>query len=155
MIAHKKIEIFCGSGGVGKTTVSTSRAIHLANNGLNVLLITIDPAKRLKQLLNIEENHLGELTKIINEDIIDKNKSLTALLLSPKKTFQRILGDKINNNIIKSLTSPHGGMDEIAAVLEIQHHLNTNKFDVIVLDTPPGKHFIDFLESSKKNSFFL
>ena len=153
---NKKIEVFCGTGGVGKTTISASRALYLSSQKRKVLLITIDPAKRLKQVLGLEDSATGEITKIETSNFnLSDSGELHALLLSPEKTLNRILGRKTENNIISTLSKPYGGMNEIMAVLEVQHQLNKNEYDTIVLDTPPGKHFIDFLESSKKiQSFF-
>jgi anion-transporting ArsA/GET3 family ATPase len=153
---NKKIEVFCGTGGVGKTTISTSRALYLSSQKRKVLLITIDPAKRLKQVLGLTEQETGKVTKINNSSFgLSEDCELHALLLSPETTLNRILNNKTDNNIISTLSKPYGGMNEIMAVLEVQHQLNKNEFDTIVLDTPPGKHFIDFLESTRKiQSFF-
>jgi anion-transporting ArsA/GET3 family ATPase len=155
-VKNKKIEVFCGTGGVGKTTISTSRALYLSSQKKKVLLITIDPAKRLKQVLGIDEEETGEVTKIQTQKFgLSEECELYALLLSPESTLNRILKQDTDNNIIRTLSKPYGGMNEIMAVLEVQHHLNKNEYDTIVLDTPPGKHFIDFLESSRKiQSFF-
>lgn len=153
---QKKIEVFCGTGGVGKTTISTSRALHLCQQGRKILLITIDPAKRLKQVLGLQDEETGEVAKIKVENFgMETEHELHALLLSPEHTLNRILKNPTENNIIKTLSKPYGGMNEIMAVLEVQHQLNKNEYDTIVLDTPPGKHFIDFLESTRKiQSFF-
>ncbi len=148
IIPLKKIEIFCGTGGVGKTTVATARALHLAGQGQKVLLITIDPAKRLKQILSLKDNDDGEITSI-------SDLGFDAMLMSPKATFKKILKNEFESHIITNLARPHGGMNEIMSIIEVQYQLKKNLYDVIILDTPPGKHFLDFLESSEKIKNFF
>ncbi|EQC47249.1 ArsA-related P-loop ATPase [Bacteriovorax sp. Seq25_V] len=156
MLKNKRIEIFCGTGGVGKTTISTSRALHLAKQGRNTLLITIDPAKRLKQVLGIDEEEQGHVVPVSKDSFsIPENVKLDALLLDPSSTLERIVGEKLENDILRTLARPHGGLNEIMAVLEVQHHFNSRVYDTIVLDTPPGQHFIDFLEASRKIKQFF
>jgi anion-transporting ArsA/GET3 family ATPase len=77
------------------------------------------------------------------------------MLMSPRATFKKILKEDIESNIIKNLARPHGGMNEIMSIIEVQFQLKKNIYDVIVLDTPPGKHFLDFLESSEKIKNFF
>lgn len=154
-LATKSFEIFCGTGGVGKTTLATSRALALAENNLKVLLITIDPAKRLKDLLGLQSTEAGTVIQVNFEGI-----KLDALLMSPEKTIQRMAEtfntpDLANNRIVKILSRPYGGMNEILSMIEVQMQFDTGKYDVVILDTPPGAHFLDFLESLNKiKSFF-
>ena len=151
-MSGKPIEIFWGTGGVGKTTLATSRALYLARAGRRILLITIDPAKRLRQIIGAGE---GVPSRVSSEALGDAEGgfSFDALLFSPRTTFERIVGS--GSRIVNTLMRQHGGMNEIMAVIEIQHHLASGCYDTVVLDTPPGKHFIDFLESTQKiNSFF-
>ena len=154
-IKTKSFEIFCGTGGVGKTTLATSRAMVLASSGLRVLLITIDPARRLKDLLGLSGDAIGMVTPVNVSNI-----KMDALLMSPEKTIQRMAEkyhtpDLASNRIVKILSRPYGGMNEILSLVEVQMQFDSGNYDVIVLDTPPGAHFLDFLEGiGKIRSFF-
>lgn len=154
-ITTKSFEIFCGTGGVGKTTLATSRALSQASAGLRVLLVTIDPAKRLKDLLKLTGDSVGEVTTVTVNEI-----TLDALLMSPEKTILRMAHkyntpDLASNRIVKILSKPYGGMNEILSLVEVQMQFDSGNYDVIVLDTPPGAHFLDFLEGiGKIRSFF-
>lgn len=154
-LSTKSFEIFCGTGGVGKTTLATARALSLSQSGNRVLLITIDPAKRLKDLLGLQGDAVGEVTPVELE-----GAKLDALLMSPEKTIGRMAKkyqtpDLANNRIVQILSKPYGGMNEILSMVEVQMQFETGLYDVVVLDTPPGAHFLDFLESlGKIKSFF-
>jgi anion-transporting ArsA/GET3 family ATPase len=160
-LPKKQVELFCGTGGVGKTTVATGRALALAIEGRRVLLITIDPAKRLKQILNLPDVDDGAVNTV-TLDLFgeDKTQSFDAMLMSPGATLKRIAVEKgleaeFESTIIKTLSRPYGGMNEIMSIIEVQYQLERGLYDTIILDTPPGKHFIDFLESSEKIKNFF
>lgn len=152
-IQMKQVEIFSGTGGVGKTTLATSRALYLAEMGKKVLLITIDPAKRLKEIMGIKDSQAGEIVKVTNP--FELNCELDVELMSAHQTIKRIAAkseseEVLNSRILKILTKPYGGLNEILALVELQLNLEKNIYDVIVLDTPPGSHFLDFLEGIDK-----
>ena len=156
----KKFEIFSGTGGVGKTTIATSRALHLAKKGRRVLLITIDPSKRLKDLLSLKDSEAGKVINIENPLNIGQDIKLDALLMSPDQTMKKIAqkskSEKIKDNrIIKILSKPYGGLNEILSIVELQIQLDSGLYQTIVLDTPPGSHFLDFLESTNKIQTFF
>lgn len=167
MLQDKRIDIFCGTGGVGKTTLATARALSLALSGKRVLLITIDPAKRLKQVLGIDDHQSGAIhtvpiNKLTQDHSDESQQSFDALLMSPMDTLKKIIPDHqeqaenpFKNPILNILARPNGGMNEILAIIEVQLQLETGKYDCIVLDTPPGKHFIDFLNSAQKIKQFF
>ena len=156
----KQFEIFGGTGGVGKTTLATSRALYLAGQGEKVLLITIDPSKRLKELLKLTENDFGEVITIDSLDGIENIKPFDALLMNPQNSMKRIAEITKNpsfqtNRILKILSKPYGGLNEILSVIEVNERYKEGKYTSIILDTPPGSHFLDFLESINKiNAFF-
>lgn len=149
----KQVEIFSGTGGVGKTTLATSRALFLAEQGKKVLLITIDPAKRLKEIMGLDDTQAGEIVSI--QKPFDLDCELDVELMSAHQTIRRIAAkseseEVLNSRILRILTKPYGGLNEILALVELQLNLEKNIYDVIVLDTPPGSHFLDFLEGIDK-----
>lgn len=160
-IPQKQVELFCGTGGVGKTTIATARALNLATQKKKVLLITIDPAKRLKQILNLADGDNGEIHTVKGDLFqVDESISFDAMLMSPGATLNRIakergLEKEFQSRIIKTLSRPYAGMNEIMSIIEVQYQIEKKHYDTIILDTPPGNHFIDFLESSQKiRNFF-
>lgn len=156
MVDNKRIEIFCGTGGVGKTTIAASRALYHARRGKNVLLMTIDPSLRLKQLFSLEDEDAGSPKEIAPSSLEISGGNLSVLLMDNEKTLQYALGQqKIENHILKSLSKPYSGMNEILSLIELNRHINDERFEHIILDTPPGKHFLDFIEAAEKiNNFF-
>jgi anion-transporting ArsA/GET3 family ATPase len=144
-----------GSGGVGKTTSAAAIAIALAQQGKKVVVITVDPARRLAQVLGLDSlsndakkvishNNGGELWALW----LDANKALDDLV---KKHASRLSSvDKVlNNRLFKIIQSQLGGVEEYLGVEKVLALGKSGHFDVCVLDTPPSRHAIDFLESPR------
>lgn len=160
-VPFKQFNIFFGTGGVGKTTLATARAVQLALEGKKVLLMTIDPAKRLKEVLGLNDDAAGNVVQINKLPGIGSFPvPLNALLMSSTHTLSRMsksvgVPELSQNRIVSILTRPNGGMNEILAIIELQEQIDSGKYDCVVLDTPPGPHFLDFLEGIDKiRSFF-
>ncbi len=154
----KKIYLFIGGGGVGKTTIAASFAVLCAREyNLNTLVMTFDPSLRLKDSLGISEKASGEIVKVEN--------NLFASLLDAKKTFdnvvkryapdqksaERILQNRYYNHLAGSLS----GMIEYMAVEKLYEVWSENKFDTIIVDTPPTRNALDFLNAPKRIVTFI
>lgn len=157
----KRFEIFFGTGGVGKTTLATARAVDLALQGKKVLLMTIDPSKRLKDILGLKDEDSGELCEVKElAGLTPFVQPMNALLMNPQKTIAR-MGDMAgvselkSNRIVEILTKPYGGMNEILALIELKIRIDEQSYDCVVLDTPPGSHFLDFLDAIDKIKQFF
>ena len=148
-----RLHLFLGNGGVGKTTLSAAWALSLAEQGLKVALITIDPAKRLAQSLGLD--HLsGSLSQT------PLNKNLWAMMLDRETTSHRLvntyasspdIGQKIiNNRYFKAFSTSLAGAQELMAIHELYQAISCGDYDVVVLDTPPSQHALDLLEVPKR-----
>lgn len=168
LLRRKQIVICCGSGGVGKTTVSAALGVQAALLGKKALALTVDPAKRLADSLGLKE--LGnEQTRLPQERFrlcgLDPPGSLHAMMLDTKRTFDELIEryapseevarNILNNPFYRNLSSAMAGSHEYLAMEKLyQLHLS-GRYDLIVLDTPPTKHAMDFLEApSRVRAFF-
>lgn len=141
--------VFVGCGGVGKTTVSAAWSLALAQQGVRVALITIDPARRLAQSLGLETLG-GELTQTplspnLWAMMLDREHTSTRLVQRFAPTHEHVSKIKANryfNIFSRSLA----GAQEMMALHEVHDALHCGRFDVVVLDTPPSQHTLELLE---------
>lgn len=157
LFKETKVLVCVGSGGVGKTTVAASLAVMAAKEGKRVLVLTIDPAKRLAQTLGIEGSK--DVTKVPGQNFAGE---LYASVIDHKKTFDEFViraaqkseaAKKIfENSLYKQLSTNLSGSQEFTSLEKLYSCYESGDFDLIILDTPPTKHAIDFLHAPQKLS---
>ncbi len=160
VVRDQSIVICCGSGGVGKTTTAASFALEAARLGRRACVVTIDPARRLA-------NSLG-LDALTNQPTrIDGPwpGELYALMLDPKGTFDDLIQrysdsaeqaeDIKVNRIYKNLTGTLSGTQEYMAMEKLYELVEEGGFDLVVVDTPPTRNALDFLDAPRRLTHFL
>ena len=161
-----KIIICCGSGGVGKTTTSAAIAVRAAEAGRKVAVLTIDPARRLAQSLGVGE--LDNTPRPVTMIDTAPGGSLDAMMLDMKGTFDDVViahstPDKaaaiLQNQFYVALSSEFSGTQEYMAMEKLgQLHAEaeaSGRWDLIVVDTPPARSALDFLEAPEHLSSLL
>lgn len=164
----KRVCVCVGAGGVGKTTVSAALALGLAQRGSRVAVVSIDPAKRLAGALGLSdlsnEPHRVD-TRELADDGIEPRGELWAMMLDSKRTFdgliERLAPDArtrdeiLSNRIYRELSTAVAGSQEFTAVARLYDLSRDERFDVIVLDTPPSRNALDFLDAPDRLTRFL
>lgn len=150
-----KVLVCIGSGGVGKTSVAAALAVLAAEQGRKVLVLTIDPSLRLASALGIDQS--ADITKVPNQNF---KGELYAGVIQHKKTFDEFVmraakksesAQKIlNNHLYQQLSTNLSGSQEFTALEKLYSCYEKNEFDLIVLDTPPAQHAIEFLRAPQK-----
>lgn len=160
MFDKKKVFLVCGSGGVGKTTVSAALGVKFAMQGYKTLVLTIDPARRLATSLGIKG--LDDTPKEI--ELLEKPErgEMWAMMLDTKRTFDKIVeryapskakADLIfNNSVYRNMSQMLAGTQEYMAMEKLYEIHEKEEYDVIVLDTPPMQNALDFLSAPQRMS---
>ena len=168
-----RILVCCGSGGVGKTTTSAALALRAAERGRQVVVLTIDPARRLAQALGLEaldnEPHVvpgvgslrdGDDTGVGGPD----RGSLSAMMLDMRRTFDEMVHGHapperaakiIENPFYQTISSSFSGTQEYMAMEKLGQLVAAGEWDLIVVDTPPSRSALDFLDAPQRMSTFL
>lgn len=160
IFANARILICVGSGGVGKTTVSACLGYMAALKGQKVLVLTIDPSQRLKTTFNLSES--GEIIQVQDAALAKAQGQLHAGVINAKKTFddfvkkaavkEEVAKRVLNNKLYVQLSTTLSGSQEFTALEKLLSEHDSAKYDLIILDTPPSKHAIDFLRAPQKLS---
>jgi anion-transporting ArsA/GET3 family ATPase len=165
-IANKRCIMVCGGGGVGKTTIAASIAISAAKTRKRVLVVTIDPAKRLLEAFGFANAFLQEggeplalSPEIKSEFGLGPEANLSIAVLNPKYVLNQILeqaltpeqGEKLKRTVLFSeISQMIYGLQEYTAYEWVTRMIQNNEFDLIVLDTPPAVHAKDFFGAPDK-----
>jgi anion-transporting ArsA/GET3 family ATPase len=160
--------VCAGSGGVGKTTTAAALAMGMAERGLKVAVVTIDPAKRLADSLGLEE--LGNEPRLVDPARfhghgVEITGELWALMLDSKRTFDALierlapdpqtLEDVLSNRIYQQLSGAVAGSQEFTAIAKLYELDQEGDFDLLVLDTPPSRNALDFLDAPRRLTGFF
>ena len=159
-VRDKRIIVCAGSGGVGKTTTSAALAMGLAAEGARVAVVTIDPARRLANALGVDElgnePHLVDPERLAGHGI-EVRGELWAMMLDAKRTFDELIellapdertrDEVLSNRIYQQLSGAVAGSQEFTAVAKLYELDKSGRFDVLVLDTPPSRNALDFLDA--------
>ncbi len=168
IVEGRGICICAGSGGVGKTTTSAALAAGLASRGMKVCVLTIDPAKRLADSLGLKEleNEPRQVDpKLFEPCGVELKGELWAMMLDAKATFDELVRkhapddetrDRIlENRIYRQLSNALAGSQEYMAMEKLFEIHQEGEFDFLVLDTPPSRNALDFLDAPKRLTQFI
>ncbi|MFI0238208.1 ArsA family ATPase [Streptomyces sp. NPDC016845] len=160
-----RIVVCCGSGGVGKTTTAAALGLRAAERGRKVVVLTIDPARRLAQSMGIDslDNTPRRVKDIVTAQGAEGGE-LHAMMLDMKRTFDEIVeahADEerahaiLSNPFYQSLSAGFAGTQEYMAMEKLGQLRSRDEWDLIVVDTPPSRSALDFLDAPKRLGSFL
>jgi anion-transporting ArsA/GET3 family ATPase len=168
LLESRRILVCVGSGGVGKTTISAALALEAARRGRRALVLTIDPARRLADALGLAALG-GEPQEIPRERLaslgVPEDGALFAMMLDVKGTLdglvERFAGDEearsriLENRIYQHVSDALAGSAEYSAMEKVYEISQLAEFDLIVVDTPPSQHALEFLEAPRRLLEFI
>jgi anion-transporting ArsA/GET3 family ATPase len=168
LLDGKRVCVCAGAGGVGKTTTSAAIALGMAARGARVAVVTIDPARRLASALGLQE--LENEPRRVDPSRLGSggeafSGELWAMMLDPKRTFDELIervaddperaAEIKRNRVYQQLSTAVSGSQEFTAVAKLYELEREGKFDLLVLDTPPSRNALDFLEAPGRLTSFL
>ncbi|MDJ1131879.1 ArsA family ATPase [Streptomyces iconiensis] len=157
-----RIIVCCGSGGVGKTTTAAALGVRAAERGRRTVVLTIDPARRLAQSMGLSE--LDNTPREVPGVDTSAGGELHAMMLDMKRTFDEIVEahaepDRakaiLDNPFYQSLSAGFAGTQEYMAMEKLGQLRSDDEWDLIVVDTPPSRSALDFLDAPKRLGSFL
>jgi anion-transporting ArsA/GET3 family ATPase len=168
LLDGKRIVICAGSGGVGKTTTAAALGMGMAESGMKVAVVTIDPARRLATSLGLAD--LDNEPRLVDPERfsahgVEVRGELWAMMLDAKRTFdtlierlapdERTRDEVFANRIYQQLSSAVAGSQEFTAIAKLYELDQDGGFDLLVLDTPPSRNALDFLDAPQRLKGFF
>jgi anion-transporting ArsA/GET3 family ATPase len=165
VLQERRILVCVGSGGVGKTTTAAAVALAAARRGKRTLVLTIDPARRLANSLGLES--LGHQVQQVDPALVGRGApsdrgELWAMMLDQKQAFDEVVARHakdpeavkriLANPVYAQISGSLSGAQEYAAMAKVHDFDRTGGWDLIVVDTPPTAHALDFLDAPQKLS---
>jgi anion-transporting ArsA/GET3 family ATPase len=159
-----RIIVCCGSGGVGKTTTAAALGLRAAERGRHVVVLTVDPARRLAQSMGLTSLDNTPRPVPLADGQGEGGGSLHAMMLDMKRTFDEIVeahsdpdraAQILANPFYQSLSSSFAGTQEYMAMEKLGQLRRADEWDLIVVDTPPSRSALDFLDAPQRLSRFL
>ncbi|WIG93977.1 ArsA-related P-loop ATPase [Myxococcus sp. SDU36] len=168
LLRDKRVVVLCGAGGVGKTTTAAALGVAAARAGRRVLVLTIDPARRLAEAMGLQESG-PEPTSIPPERLFAAGRQGPGLLdvwmLDPRAIFERMVHRLaptpeaaraiVDHRLYRFLSELVAGVQEYAAAEALDGFLEDSRYELILLDTPPSRHALDFLDAPGRLARFL
>ncbi|TDE00481.1 ArsA family ATPase [Jiangella asiatica] len=157
-----RIVVCCGAGGVGKTTTAAALALRAAERGREAVVLTIDPARRLAQSMGLSE--LDNIPRAVAGVDTSGGGKLDAMMLDMKRTFDEVVEDHttperakqiLANPFYQALSSSFAGTQEYMAMEKLGQLRARSDWDLIVVDTPPSRSALDFLDAPERLGSFL
>lgn len=166
MLARSKLILTCGPGGVGKTTTAAALGVAAARAGRKVVVVTVDPARRLADALGLDDSVAADDPHQV-EGVTTKSSDgeLWALMLDAEQTFDRLVREQagsgkqaeavLNNPVYQAISGSLSGAQEYMAVERLHQLHVSGEWDLVIVDTPPSRHAIDLLEAPDRLVGFL
>ncbi len=165
VLMERRILVCVGSGGVGKTTTAAALALAAARRGRRTLVLTIDPARRLANSLGLESlgHQVQEVDRaLVRQGALSATGELHAMMLDQKQAFDEVVARHakdpaavqrvLANPIYAQISSSLAGAQEYAAMAKLHDFDRAGEYELIVVDTPPTAHALDFLDAPRKLS---
>ena len=156
-----RVVVCCGAGGVGKTTTAAAMALRAAEYGRTVVVLTIDPARRLAQALGVDDLGNSPQRGPLGPEV---KGELHAMMLDMRRTFDEMVVEYsgpgraqaiLENPFYQTVATSLAGTQEYMAMEKLGQLVSQDKWDLVVVDTPPSRNALDFLDAPKRLGSFM